>query len=94
MRAQLGMAGLGRTVVHHAQTHPSVPALSADMMGHRLRKRAALSLGGNFLTEATGLMTCQSLTPLVDILLKGQRVGASMMQSATWRPSPDYGKPL
>lgn len=64
------------------------------MMEHRLRKRALLSLGGNFLTEVGGLMTCQPFTLLVDILLKGQRVGASMVQSATWRPSPDCDKPL
>jgi hypothetical protein len=57
----------------------------ADMMGRRLRKTALLSLGGNFLTEAGGLMTCQPFTLLVDILLKGQRVGASIVQSATLR---------
>ena len=40
MSTQLGMADLG--------------GMGADMMGRLLRKRAPLSLGGNFLTEAGG----------------------------------------
>jgi hypothetical protein len=43
-------------------------------------------------------MTCQPFTLLLDILLKGQRVGASIVQSATWRAPHlmliKYDKPL